>query len=214
MIQAHIRGETEELQSHAALSCVVGAEPCPPPPRASFFCFPPPSSLEISPGSHHLLPFSCLLSQALGRIPIAGLYNVRGPLEPLQAPIYQSPTVTFPGHFSLGSHYYCSNVHWELISQDTLLLLEFRGGSNQQGDSWGWRLLSRAYRPYLQGSKRYEEHMFCSWEMHHCLVLLSHLWGSVYHQQQGQLRFPMEMPVWPPRSGTPTQWRDAGPASL
>lgn len=60
MIQAHIRGETLELQSHAALSCVVGAGP-------------PPFSLGTSPGSHHLLPLSCLLSQALGRIPIAGL---------------------------------------------------------------------------------------------------------------------------------------------
>lgn len=62
----------------------------------------------------------------------------------------------------------------------------------------------------FRGSERCEEHMFCSWEMSGSSKSLV----GIYHQRQGQLRFSMEVSVWPPYTGTPTQWRDAGPVSL
>ena len=114
MIQAHIRGETQELQSHAALSCVVGAGP-------------PPFSLETSPGSHPSpSPF---LSPEPG--PWKDTYSWTLKCERACGPLASTHLSEPHSEGQMGSRDIC----WTLLSWQPLLLLKCALGTHNPGYS-------------------------------------------------------------------------------
>lgn len=232
MIQAQIRGETQELKDHAPLSCVVGAGPCPPPPppRALLLCSPPLFSLEVSPCSHPSPHLFLLPASSPWKDAYSWTLYMSVPVGPSAPPVQGrwGPEI-LPALLGEVAHF-----AWQpflLLTCDlgthipgTLLFLDFRSGGSQWGESWGGRLLSWAYRPYLQrvlrGVNRYLRVLSLGnvslYDSSNSLVGICLLPAAESAQMHAQdpTYFLLKCLVWSPCIGTHTPWRDAGPASL